>query len=108
MFNLLCENEVSYNSFCRQEFKTLFDNIDLSELRKSFKSKFSTFRRDSEGFNGFKNNLYKKDLIVVKDWKLFSEKEIRENFDSEKKPFCDFIDAFKEMRFTTILKSSKI
>ena len=104
MYDLLCENEASFNSFCRNEFKTRFNNIDLSRERESFKSKFSYFWRE----DSFRVDFFQKEKKVKRDWRLFSEKEIREIFDSNKKPFCDFIDEIKEMRFTTILKSSQI
>ena len=99
------KNEASFNSFCNQEFKTLFNNIDLSRERESFKRKFGYYKRS----DSLRNELfYAFEKIAERDWGLLSKKEIEEIFDSEKKPFCDFIDTFKEMRFSTILKRPNI
>ena len=54
MYDLLCENEASFNSFCSHEFKTRFNNIDLSWERESFKSKFSYYERE----NSFRNEYF--------------------------------------------------
>jgi hypothetical protein len=65
--------------------------VKFSEEFKSFQKKNQFWRILSDDYE-----------TVERDWKLFSKSKIKEIFESTKKPFLEFIEKFKEMKFTVI------